>query len=448
MTKKASTKTVTRHLQAAMVGVAFCLPNNKSGKLNTTADREAVTCKRCLRAMKTEAKPAPVALVPAPAPVPSFELLAQLNNTPVIPAQIIEAAEVIEAPADPSPYQAAQGSRERTRTVTREVCGCALGGCEHTHQISADQVSPEHLPVVQNAAAQGPAIIDEWSQDHGWVQTLRPTASMYRGLMACYDFFNVVFFNNELPDCMITLHQRKKTMGYFSAARWQGRHGEQGEKRDQITINPHYFDNVENPEREALQTLAHEMCHQWRYHYVFPTTGETNPSRAGYHDNLWALKMLAIGLQPIAVDSEGHPIMDKKTGGYKITGQRVSDKVITGSLFDQASRFLIEKGFVLEWTDAANENPNKPKQKNKSNRDKYTCPLCDTAVWGKPGLLPLCGDCYKAAAERNPKFHAKMMELIEPFIMVNADGSNIPGADDEREAANQNASEEEDAAAA
>ena len=32
--------------------------------------------------------------------------------------------------------------------------------------------------------------------------------------------------------------------------------------------------------------------------------------------------------------------------------------------------------------------------RNTSNRIKYCCPSCQAAVWGKPELNILCGDCY------------------------------------------------------
>ena len=38
---------------------------------------------------------------------------------------------------------------------------------------------------------------------------------------------------------------------------------------------------------------------------------------------------------------------------------------------------------------------------NKSNREKYTCPLCQANIWGKPGLNVLCGDCDTAFEAAN-----------------------------------------------
>ena len=34
-------------------------------------------------------------------------------------------------------------------------------------------------------------------------------------------------------------------------------------------------------------------------------------------------------------------------------------------------------------------------KRNASNRIKYVCPLCCAAVWGKPNMRIVCGDCEK-----------------------------------------------------
>ncbi|ECZ9182527.1 TPA: sprT domain-containing protein, partial [Klebsiella pneumoniae] len=36
---------------------------------------------------------------------------------------------------------------------------------------------------------------------------------------------------------------------------------------------------------------------------------------------------------------------------------------------------------------------------NKTNREKYSCPVCHINLWGKPGIVVYCGGehCNKAA---------------------------------------------------
>lgn len=68
---------------------------------------------------------------------------------------------------------------------------------------------------------------------------------------------------------------RKKSYGYFSAERFGNR---DGEKTDEIALNPTYFAVV--PLIEIMQTLAHEMSHVWQHHHG-------KPGRGRYHNREW-----------------------------------------------------------------------------------------------------------------------------------------------------------------
>lgn len=87
---------------------------------------------------------------------------------------------------------------------------------------------------------------------------MKPTQETYDEWQLAYGWFNQSLFNGQLPDCLITLQREKHTMGYFSRERFANR---AGEKTDEIALNPAYF--AVGGMREALQTLAHEMCHLW-----------------------------------------------------------------------------------------------------------------------------------------------------------------------------------------
>ncbi len=77
-------------------------------------------------------------------------------------------------------------------------------------------------------------------------------------------------------------------MGYFSYRRFVAADGS-GRMIDEIALNPEYFPVY--PLIEVMQTLVHEQCHMWQYHYG-------NPSRKTYHNAQWAAKMESIGLMP------------------------------------------------------------------------------------------------------------------------------------------------------
>lgn len=231
---------------------------------------------------------------------------------------------------------------------------------------------------------------------------MKPTETAYDELQAAYDYFNENLFDNELPDCLITLQREKKTYGYFSAERFVSR---DGDKTDEIAMNPAYF--AVCPPEEVMQTLVHEMVHLWQYHFG-------KPGRRGYHNKEWANKMESIGLMP---SSTGQP------GGDK-TGDKMADYIIEGSVFDELCQSLLTGDFRISWADkfparerlqAAMENGTVSEMaeelaawgvevsdngeliidlpKSKPTRTKFTCPECGVNVWGKPSLNLICGDC-------------------------------------------------------
>lgn len=251
-----------------------------------------------------------------------------------------------------------------------------------------------------------------------------PTEEAYAELQQAYDFYNAELFCGELPLCLITFQRQKRTFGYFSKGRFGHR---DARKVDEIALNPEYF--VVVPMIEVLQTLVHEMTHLWQAHFG-------TPSRSCYHNAQWANKMEEIGLMP---SETGMP-------GGKRVGQSMGDYPIAGGRFEQATKRLLSIGFAISWFDrfpaatperfiknpqtifspgtqtaqietmeSADEDDEevdvifaaacltpaalqselveKQKEGNRSNRSKYTCPVCDLNVWGKPKLRVACVDC-------------------------------------------------------
>jgi hypothetical protein len=207
-----------------------------------------------------------------------------------------------------------------------------------------------------------------------------------------------------------------------------------GQITDEIALNPSYFAVV--PLVETLQTLAHEMCHLWQHHFG-------QPGRGRYHNSEWAAKMESVGLMPSSTS---------KPGGQR-TGDHVGDYAIEGGSFLAACASLLTEQFTLSWYDrfpapvqiaygqdslaqalpAAVGGGQAPAQHNaalaqsmgtppavsstvtvspqaqppinRSNRVKYRCTgRCAANVWGKPGLLLICGTCIQpfAAVLENP----------------------------------------------
>jgi hypothetical protein len=226
-----------------------------------------------------------------------------------------------------------------------------------------------------------------------------PTQEAYGELQAAYDHFNKELFGGELPPCLITLQRKdRRVMGYYSNGRFG--HRREDRKTDEIAMNPMHF--LASSDMEALQTLVHEMCHLWQYHFG-------KPSRTGYHNKEWADKMQSIGLMP---SSTGEP-------GGKTTGQHMGDYPIEGGRFEAAARELVDSGFVISWYDRAaelatvkpqapaggegdgeseggeseNDDAEEAPASQSGKRVKFTCPDCKANAWGKASLKIMCGGC-------------------------------------------------------
>ncbi len=248
----------------------------------------------------------------------------------------------------------------------------------------------------------------------------RPTEQAYAELQQAYDHFNERLFDSRLPGALITLQREKDTFGYFSRKRWVGRRVD--ERVDEIALNPSYFAVV--PLVEVLQTLVHEMAHQWQHHFG-------NPGRGRYHNHEWAAKMEEIGLMP---SDTGRP------GGRRV-GQKMADYAVDGGLFLESCEELITQSFTISWLDRfptikqlsmaqhlhsqeiseeagggrsplnelirdaveadGGQGPIvRPTVAKVQTRNRYLCP-CNIKVWGRPGLKILCGSCGGEFAESN-----------------------------------------------
>lgn len=233
---------------------------------------------------------------------------------------------------------------------------------------------------------------------------MKQTAIVYAELQLAYDTFNAELFDNSLSDCLLTLQRAPRTMGYFSAARFGNR---KGEELHEIALNPECFAVV--PLLEIMATIAHEMVHLWQHQHAMPGRGR-------YHDKEWGDKMESIGLMPSAT---GLP-------GGKKTGDKMADYPIKGGRFLEVCARLLTNDFKISWYDrftalrpsgtgaaapgiliglpstaaaiAAESGVQLAPASttsagtNKSNRSKYQC-TCDLQVWGKPGLKVKCGEC-------------------------------------------------------
>ena len=252
-----------------------------------------------------------------------------------------------------------------------------------------------------------------------------PTDSLYRYLEEAFSFFNRTLFDNKLPVCLLTVQREKSVFGFFSPNRWTDL---EGNTVHELALNPSYF--ARHNLMEVFQTIVHEQVHEWQF-----DVGK--PSRNGYHNKQWAAKMEAIGLMP---SHTGLP-------GGKKTGQRMSDYPMPGGAFEQAAKAFLKRSQGLPWIDRfaaltpscqvrdsdftlepAPEEPDPVQDEIESllhirmhelfedlvpdeqlqqaarqkTKIRYSCPKCQTNVWGKPGLKLNCGECGSAYTAKLP----------------------------------------------
>jgi hypothetical protein len=191
----------------------------------------------------------------------------------------------------------------------------------------------------------------------------------YSGLQAAYDHFNKVLFGGTLPDVFITYQRKARSLGYFSADRFNGRLDKTG--RHELALNPDGF--INESDKEICSTLVHEQHHVWQH------ANGTAPKR-GYHDREWAAKMKLNGLQPTSTGM---------VGGRE-TGQHMDHLIVPGGKFELAYDKLAASKWRLNLESALRPG----QQKGPSSKTKFCCPRChEQNVWGKPDSRVDCHDC-------------------------------------------------------
>jgi predicted SprT family Zn-dependent metalloprotease len=198
-----------------------------------------------------------------------------------------------------------------------------------------------------------------------------PNDELYAPIKAAFQVFNRIFFDGQLPTPIFTASSHhKRSRGYFKAKSWV-RDGDSRYRADVINLNPLYFLDEHGGNREALQTIMHEICHLWQEHFG-------KPPRSGYHNREFAAKMKLIGLQP---SNTGRP-------GGKEVGQRMSDYIIAGSPFERAVYALLERGFDIPWSELAGVEGKKP-----PTRITYRCVHCGFRLLAPAGNRNAGCDC-------------------------------------------------------
>lgn len=229
----------------------------------------------------------------------------------------------------------------------------------------------------------GEALSNVRSNDEGKALTEKA----YEDLVFAMRFFKERLFGGELSDCILSFARLRHVLGYFCPDRFENQNGELAHE---ISLNPAHL--KVRGDRDALSTLVHEMVHLWRHDHG-PLNARGGKGSRGYHDKVWAAKMIEVGLMPVSFDQPG-----------KMTGYRVSHEIIEGGQFDLDCSELLANGFQINWHDRpqfpepeddpdAGDEPTPAKPKKKKDRVKFTCVECGLNAWAKPSAQLVCGPC-------------------------------------------------------
>ena len=217
----------------------------------------------------------------------------------------------------------------------------------------------------------------------------KPTSKFYGIFQYIFDFYNKELFNDGIEDCIIVFTRKKNVMGHYSYKRW---FSAKDLETDELALNPSMFTKF--PLIEICQTIVHEMCHGWQYHYG-------KPSRTGYHNKEWGDKMIEIGLMPSSTGKVGGKLVGQNMADYPIqegkflavTEELMNSEIFTGLYLEvnpEIANLIKDDSPLFEQVkNLTNQQANsKPKGPVKV---KYSCGCSN--VWGKPSLELYCKLC-------------------------------------------------------
>lgn len=198
---------------------------------------------------------------------------------------------------------------------------------------------------------------------------MKPSINQMQSYQAAFDYFNVELFEGELPQVILNFSRTgAKAVAFYAPKRWENSK-QDSNILDEISLTPKWLNR---PLETIFSSLVHEMAHLWQFEFG-------SPSRTNYHNKEWAFKMNEIGLKP-----------NNGKGGE--TGQSVSHNIVINGPFQEAFKKMPEE-YLLPWRVFCESDMEKKKTKKSGSRVKYTCPECDTNVWGKDGLEIICKEC-------------------------------------------------------
>lgn len=204
---------------------------------------------------------------------------------------------------------------------------------------------------------------------------IAPTIEQFSAYNEAFDHFNKRLFGGRLEPAMLSIARKGRTKGYFTPRKWRNKAGEQVHE---IAISPDLI--AEGLDATMAQVVA-LMGRQLRWQEAVEAGDERAAATAarGYADARQCEIWLGLGLLPSGKD-----------GGRTRGGWNLDVQVVLEGEADMAIEAVPKKA-MLPWEAVAEgqaEGGDEPRRK--TGRLKYTCPICEAHVLGRPGLEVRC----------------------------------------------------------
>ena len=190
-----------------------------------------------------------------------------------------------------------------------------------------------------------------------------------------YMVLNRVYFEDSLPEAVITIQSSQRTFGHITVGKvWQ----DSWDSYHEVNLSA---EHLNRPVPSVIATLLHECCHlyamennikdtsnNYRYHNKkFKEIAEARDLEISYHESIgWSIteptEKLIETIKKYHLDT---PIEYVRVGAYGLSGG----------------------------DDNGADGGNGKKPKKKSSTRKYICPVCHNSVRATKNVNILCMDC-------------------------------------------------------
>ena len=190
------------------------------------------------------------------------------------------------------------------------------------------------------------------------MDTIKTAKEYETELTRIYDRFNHRYWNDELPEVIITFTATRQALGHMTS--WHAWRSEDGSGKYELNVSAYTIDR--SPE-EICETILHEQCHL--YNIIHNVIDCTNKGR--YHNKHF--KYVA----------EDHGLIVKRDPSYGWNNTSLDDKA---------------KAYVSKLKVKKFEYHRERPRKTRSSYTKITCVGCGkTSVYASRTVSVLCGLC-------------------------------------------------------